>query len=391
MFSCRTRWDPTSNPLATAVQRRLSLGLPLFDLTESNPTRVGLGFPREALIAALAHPESSSYDPQPFGLPSARQAIARYYQARGIDAHAGQIVITSSTSEAYAYLFKLLADPGDEILVPQPSYPLFEYLAGLESIGTVPYPLRYDGEWHLGREGVRAAAGPRTRAIVAVSPNNPTGSYLKADELAFLTAFCRERGLALLCDEVFADYPLGDGASSTPSVLAQHNGALVFALSGASKVAALPQLKIGWLATGGPAELVAPALERLEIIADTYLSASTPAQLALPQVLEHRALAQEPIRRRLALNMMAARAHFGLASAWQPLRVEGGWSVVLRVPGRRSELEWALALVEEEGVLVHPGFFFDFASEAYVVLSLLVEPAVFREGLMRITRRFDAT
>ncbi|HEY3449300.1 MAG TPA: pyridoxal phosphate-dependent aminotransferase [Myxococcales bacterium] len=388
MFSTRTRWDATANPLAEAIARRRASGLALLDLTESNPTRAGLGFPREALLAALADDRAAVYEPHPLGLERARAAIAGYYASRGLEALPDRTVVTSSTSEAYAYLFKLLCDPGDEVLVPEPSYPLFGYLAGLESVVPRGYPLRYDGDWHVDREALRQAVGPRTRAVIAVSPNNPTGSYLKRDELAFLSNLCAERGLALLCDEVFADFPLEALPDRAGGVLEQH-AALAFALSGASKVAALPQLKIGWLVASGPEALVAQAMERLEIVADCYLSPSTPAQLALPAILARRDLAQEPLRQRLRENLSTLDALRTSSSAWQRLRVEGGWSAVLRIPAKRSEQDWVVRLVEEEGVVVHPGFFFDFPSPAFVAVSLIVPPAEFREGLGRIVRRFD--
>jgi len=274
------------------------------------------------------------------------------------------------------------------VLVPEPSYPLFEYLAGLESVTARGYPLRYDGEWHLDREALRQAVGPRTRAVIAVRPNNPTGSVVKRDELGFLSKLCAERGLALLCDEVFADYPLEAAGDAARSVLEQA-GALAFALSGVSKIAALPQLKVGWLVACGPPALVGQAMERLEIVADSYLSPGIPAQLALAPVLAQRHLAQEPLRQRLRENLAALDALHTSRSAWQRLKVEGGWSAVLRVPATRSEQEWAVRLVEEEGVLVHPGFFFDFPSPAYLAVSLIVPPAELREGLERVARRLD--
>jgi aspartate/methionine/tyrosine aminotransferase len=388
MFSARTHWNPAANQLSQAVARRRQAGAPLIDLTGSNPTQVGLGFPVERLVAALADPGAARYEPDPSGLAPARTAIAGWYRARCLEVPIDRVVVTASTSEAYAFLFKLLCDPGDEVLVPQPSYPLFEYLAVLESVKPVGYPLRYDGEWHVDRRGLEEALGARTRAIVAVSPNNPTGSYLKQGEVALLSAICRERSLALLGDEVFADYPLEPTADRAAGVLAQGE-ALSFSLSGISKIACAPQLKVGWLAAGGPCELVEPAMQRLEIVADTFLSPSTPSQLALPHLLAHRALAQEPMRRRLAGNLSALKARFAPGSRVSALRVEGGWSAVLRVPAGASEQETVVRLVEEDGVLVHPGFFFDFATPAYVAVSLIVEPQIFAEGIDRMARRFE--
>ncbi len=299
------------------------------------------------------------------------------------------MVVTASTSEAYAFLFKLLADPGDEVLVPSPSYPLFEFLAGLEGVKTVPYPLGYDGEWHLDQSGLQDAVRehPRLRAIVVVSPHNPVGAFLKRDELGFLADVAADRGLALVGDEVFSDYPL-QAVASAASVVEQDR-ALAFLLSGASKVLAAPGLKVGWMLAGGPAVAVEQALQRLEVVADTYLSVSTAAQWALPQLLSARERIQRPLGERLQQNLASLRALHHPGSAWEPLRSEGGWSVVLRVPNRRSEQEWVLALLED-GVLVQPGYFFDFPRPGYLVLSLLGPPGEFEEGLRRAARLLDA-
>lgn len=386
MFSLRTSWDISATPLAEAAARRAAACQPVLDLTESNPTRVGLGFSPAALREALADPRAARYEPDPLGLVAAREAIVRYYAERGHAVAPERIVVTASTSEAYAFLFKLLADPGDEVLVPEPSYPLFAYLAGLESVRTVGYPLRYDGEWHLDRHGLESALTARTRAIVTVSPNNPTGSFLKADELAFLAQVCGERGLALIADEVFSDYAL-DPSQERVETVCGTPGVLSFALSGISKIGALPQLKVGWMVASGPEALVEPAMRRLEVIADTYLSASTPSQLAFAELLARRAEAQQPLRERLRRNLETLRAACGPEASWQPLKVEGGWSAVIRVPRTRSEQEWALVLLEEDGVLVHPGFFFDFPGEAYLVLSLIVPPEEFAKGVAALARR----
>ncbi len=386
LFSERSRFETFPNPLARAVSRRRTSRRELIDLTESNPTRTGLLFPRQVLFEALADPAASLYDPEPFGLPLARSAIALYYADRGLAVPPDQIVVTASTSEAYGYAFKLLADPGDEVLVPAPSYPLFEFLATLDCARAVPYALAYDGEWHLDRRALEQAAGGRTKAVAVVSPNNPTGAFLKLDELEFLAGFCRERGLALLSDEVFSDYAFGPDPRRAPSALVQAE-ALTFALSGLSKVAALPQVKIGWLAASGPAPLVEQAMQRLEVIADTYLSPSTPAQRALPKLLAQRSLAQEPLRERLRKNLGTLRALRPADAPWQPLEVEGGWSAILQVPRALPEEQWATLLVEEDGVLVHPGYFFDFPREGYLAISLIVEPDLFREAILRLSAR----
>jgi alanine-synthesizing transaminase len=273
MFSARTAWDLTPNRLALLLEERRA-GREVLDLTETNPTRAGFVAPPD-LLALLADPAALRYDPQPAGLPAARAAVAADFARRGVAVAPEHVVLTASSSEAYALLFKLLADPGDQVLVPQPSYPLFDYLARLESVEAAPYALAYDGEWHLPLPAVEAALTERTRAVVVVSPNNPTGSFLKREEAAGLAALCARRGLALIADEVFADYPLREDPRRAPS-LAAEAAALSFALGGLSKSCALPQLKLGWIAVGGEAALREAALARLEVVADTYLSVGTP-------------------------------------------------------------------------------------------------------------------
>jgi alanine-synthesizing transaminase len=298
-------------------------------------------------------------------------------------------VLTASTSEAYAFAFKLLCDPGDEVLVPRPSYPLFEYLAGLESVTARPYPVRYDGTWHIDMAELREAMGPRTRAIVAVSPNNPTGSFVKAAEAEELRDAAAAAGAALVSDEVFADFPLREDAGRAVTLFAD-GPALTLCLGGLSKSCGLPQLKLAWMALAGPAALRDEARARLEVVADTYLSVSTPVQHAAPTLLARRAELQAPIQDRIHGNLAALRT----AVAGTPatlLDVEGGWSAVLHVPATVSEDEWVLTLVEEDGVLVHPGYYFDFGREAYLVLSLLPPPATFVEGVARVARRVVAT
>jgi len=389
MFSVRTGWNAAANPLSEAIARRRARGLELLDLTESNPTRVGLGFPEEALRELLSQPGNARYEPDPFGMPRAREAVAGYYGERGVGIDPAQVLLTASTSEGYAWLFKLLCDPGDEVLVPAPSYPLFEFLAGLEAVHVAGYPLRYDGEWHLDVAELATRVTPRTRALVVVSPNNPTGSYLKRSERAGLGALCREHDLALVSDEVFADYELVADDTRATSVLEEPQS-LVFALSGLSKVAALPQLKLGWLVVGGPAHLRDAALLRLEIIADSYLSVGTPPQRALAALLARRAPVQRAIRERVRANLEVLRGQQSPQAPWQVLRVEGGWSAVLRIPRSRSEQEWVVGLAEEQGVVVHPGFFFDFPGEGFLALSLIVEPRVFREGTRRLARALSS-
>lgn len=382
MLSARTRWDLRTNRLEAIREEKQKSGEVVLDLTESNPTRAGIQYP-EDLLAPLAHPAGLLYEPAPFGLPFARAAAAADFARRGFPLEPARIVLTASTSEAYSFLFKLLCDPGDEVLVPRPGYPLFDYLAGLESVRPVPYPLEHDGEWHLDIEAVREHATARTRAIVAVNPNNPTGAFLKRTELAALEALCAERGLALLSDEVFADYSFREDPRRAGSV-ARDGLALAFALGGLSKSCGLPQLKLAWIAVTGPEPQRRDALARLEVIADTFLSVGTPVQRALPALLERRAELQLPIARRVAANLQALRERLRPGSAAGLLEPEGGWYAVLRIPATLPEAERVERLLAARNVLVHPGYFFDFAREAYLVLSLLPRPEVFDLGVAQI-------
>ena len=382
MFSSRSSVDLTTNELARALESARVEGRPLLDLTESNPTRAGLPYAREAIVAALAAEAALVYEPASFGLAVAREAVARDLSDHGPAIDPARVVLTASTSEAYAFAFKLLCDPGDEVLVPVPSYPLFEHLARLEHVGAVPYRLAYDGAWHVDLDSARRAVTARTRAVVAVSPNNPTGSYLKLDELAALAAL----GLPIVSDEVFAPYPLRDDRTRARSALQAQGAPLVFALGGLSKLAALPQMKLAWMAVGGDDARVSAALERLEVIADAFLSVGAPVQHAAPALLASRHAAQDAIRARTRANLASVQSAVA-GSAVSVLDVEGGWYATLRLPRTRTELEWAVALLRDDGVHVHPGHFFDFEDEAYLVVSLLTPEATLREGVGRIVAR----
>ncbi|HEU0090729.1 MAG TPA: pyridoxal phosphate-dependent aminotransferase [Vicinamibacteria bacterium] len=384
MFSARTGWTRAPNRLSTVVEARRGSGAPLLDLTETNPTRAGLRAPAD-ILAALADPAALAYDPEPLGRRDAREAIAADGRRRGAEIDPDRLVLTASTSEAYAFAFKLLCDPGDTVLVPRPSYPLFEYLAGLESVQVRPYPLRYDGTWHIDLAELAEALTDRTRAIVAVTPNNPTGSFVKGAEADALRALAASHGAALLSDEVFADFPLREDPGRALTLFAD-GPALTLCLGGLSKSCGLPQLKLAWMALAGPAAAREEARARLEVVADTYLSVSTPVQQAAPAVLARAAELQAPIRDRIRANLGILRdAAQGTPATL--LDVEGGWSAVLHVPATRGEDEWVIALAEEDGVLVHPGYFFDFPREAYLVLSLLPPPPAFAEGVARILER----
>jgi alanine-synthesizing transaminase len=378
VFSERTSYPRAKNRLTLALERRRAEGAPVFDLTESNPTRAGFVYPQTEILAALSDPRLLLYEPRPFGLEAARHAIAGYYAHRGSRVDPSQIVITASTSEAYSFLFKLLADPGGEVLVPQPSYPLFDFLARLDGVTTSFYSLVYDGAWRMDFERLEAALTPRTRAVIVVSPNNPTGSRLKRDEWDRLACVCLGHNLAVIWDEVFHDYPL-DPTAEAFDPLGQDQ-VPVFVLNGLSKTVALPQLKLGWIVVAGSQALRREALERLEIVADTYLSVATGTQHAVSRLLDLRSGIQSQITRRLRSNLDALSRTLADSPA-RALPVEAGWYAVVRLPQTRSEEEWVVDLLEEHGALLHPGYFYDFESGPFVVVSLLPPTEVFSEGI----------
>jgi aspartate/methionine/tyrosine aminotransferase len=380
-FSTRTAVPRETNALAGALAARRDAGLPVLDLTESNPTTAGLPYDEARILAALSRPEALTYSPSAFGLREAREAVATTYRHAGVPLDPARVVLTASTSEAYALLFKLLSDDGDDVLVPQPSYPLFDLLARFEGVRIAPYPLAYDGEWHVDRAALERAVTPRTRAILVVNPNNPTGSYVKRDELAALAAL----GLPIVSDEVFAPFPLRDDPRRVVSALESPTAELVFALSGLSKLAGLPQMKLGWIAVGGSDRAaVTEALARLELLADASLSVGTPVQVALPDLLAGSAVTRDAIRARLRTNLDVLRGAVASTSVTL-LDVEGGWYATLRLPRVAGEEAWALSFLED-GVYVHPGHFFDFPAEAFVVVSLLTPEGRFAEGVARVVR-----
>lgn len=383
-FSSRLPASLASNRLAEAVRRRKASGGELIDLTIANPTRAGFAYP-DGLLAGLSNARNLIYEPEPAGFAPAREAVAAGLARRGTPVDPAHIILTASTSEAYGYLFKLLCDPGDEVLVPQPSYPLFEWLTRLESVAARPYRLEYHARWSLDGHGVSEVITPRTRAILAVTPNNPTGSYFTRDDFARLAAASPD--LPVIGDEVFWDFPLPDAPADRLSVL-ESGRPLVFALGGLSKSAALPQLKLGWIAVGGTPSNVRAACEKLELIADTYLSVSTPVQTSLAALVEGGARVREQVLARARRNLDALAATVERHPALNLLRTEGGWSAVVRVPAVMPEEDLAVSLVDDDGVLVHPGYFFDFAREAFLVVSLIAEPGAFDAGLARVARRF---
>lgn len=384
MISSRLPGNRQPNAVARAVAEKRRSGTAIVDLTESNPTAAGFDYPKD-LLAPLADARALDYDPQPLGLWPARAAAAGDFRRRGIAISADRVAITSSTSEAYALLFKLLCDAGDNVLVPHPSYPLFEHLTAMESIAALPYALEYHGAWRVDVDSIRRAATERTRAVLIVSPNNPTGSFLHRDDLAAINDIAAARGWAIIGDEVFADYPLDVLPDAAP-VLAG-GGAVTFSLGGLSKSAGLPQLKLGWIGFGGPSAQVDAMLAAYEIVADTYLSTATPVQAAAAELLDRGAAIRAQILSRARANLDALKKTAAAYPAADVLRVEGGWSAVIKVPQLRSEEALVLELLEQDNVLIHPGYFFDFPSEAYVVVSLLVEPARFAGAIARVLRR----
>jgi len=383
MFSKRTDWKLTPNRFTQAQAELRATGIEVLDLSLSNPTRTGLHYEEEAILQALAPREAMDYDPQPKGLLSARQAVARYYR----DAHERfevdpeSVILTTSTSEGYSYVFRLLCNTDDEILVPKPSYPLFEFIADLHDVKLAPYPLLYDQGWQIDFPSLYKAVNHRTRAVVVVHPNNPTGSYASPSEVEDLNRFCAEYGLALIVDEVFLDYA-HDGAARAS--LVANSAALTFTLSGLSKIACLPQMKVAWIVTSGPVEKQQEALARLEVIADTYLSMNAPLQLAMPVLLEQRQSIQPLLLDRVRANLEELDRQLERQKACERLRVEGGWYVALRVPALQSDEDLAIDLLRKVAVLVHPGHFYDFPSDGYLVLSLITPAKDFREGVSRI-------
>ncbi len=394
MFSNRSSWDLTPNKLTELLAQKRRVGEPVFDLTNANPMRADLAYP-PALQDILARPTSLDYQPDALGLPAARQAIQDYYTERGIATSMDRILLTASTSEAYSFLFKLLADPGDHILVPQPSYPLFEFLAELEHLETRSYPLRYDQGWYIDLDRLAAAITPRTRAIILVHPNNPTGSFIKKSERQVLEALAEECNIALIVDEVFADYAWCDDPErvvsfagteiNMPTNLRREAPVLTFTLSGLSKVMGLPQMKLGWMVMQGPEARRREAWQRLEIIADTYLSVSSYVQQILPQLLPLQEVMQQLIRSRVIENLHLVQKKVNVNTAATLLVCTGGWYATLAMP-MADEERWALTVLRQSGVYIHPGYFFDFKQEGFFVLSLLTPQQTLCCGLDKLLK-----
>lgn len=389
-FSQRSGLDRRPNALTTALARHRAAGATPLDLTVTNPTAVGLPYATEAICRALADPAALRYQPAAFGMEAAREAVAASLRASGVEVTAERVVLTASTSEAYGLIFKLLCDPGDRVLVPAPSYPLLDHLAAFEALQTAVWPLRWDDGWWMDHAGLAAQVDARTRAVVLVSPNNPTGSFTRRDDLRWLAGL----GLPIISDEVFAAYRLlpddpRDRGGAARSVLELQTG-LNFALGGLSKLVGLPQVKLGWMALGGGESQVREALGRLELMADAALSLGTPVQVALPSLLEAGAQTRAAICARIADNLDALHRLLGPDSAASALQIEGGWSAPVRLPATLTCEQWALKLLAEQGVLVHPGAFYGFDPMQVIVLSLLVPLDTFAAGVARIARAVAA-
>jgi alanine-synthesizing transaminase len=382
MFSRRTDWNLTPNRLTLAHRAALASGKKIIDLTISNPTRAEIQYNETAILDALRNPRSLDYDPQPKGLRSARNSVAAYYDPI-IDPES--LILTTSTSEGYSFVFRLLCNPGDEILVPKPSYPLFDFLAELQDVNLVPYSLIYDHGWQIDFHSLENAITQKSRGIVLVHPNNPTGSYVGAQERQDLNDVCEKHKLTLIVDEVFLDYTHD---KPQPTFTANRD-ALTFTLSGISKISALPQMKLAWIAVSGPPAEVDSAMQRLEVIADTYLSLNAPVQLAAPVLLDQRNAIQPQLMQRLTSNLAELDHQLTLQKSCSRLKVQGGWYAVLRIPATRSDEDFAIELLQRSGVLVHPGHFYDFPNDGYLVLSLIATEEEFRSGVSAMLQLAD--
>jgi alanine-synthesizing transaminase len=386
LFAHRTSWNLEENRLSRALAEFRTAGKPILDLARSNPTKCGFSYDQQGIQRAFEHEELLLYQPDPRGMRRAREAVVAYYlqlQARVCE---DDLVLTSGTSEAYSFVFGLLCNPGDEVLIPSPSYPLFDFLADLCDVKLVRYPLFYDHGWQIDFSELSAAASERTSAIIIVHPNNPTGHYTSAVEQRQLSHFCADRGIALIADEVFLDFSLN--GSREKSVASGNNDALTFTLSGISKICGMPQMKLAWIAVSGPAEQKRVALARLEVIADAYLSVGTPVQLAAPTLLAMRMSFHSQAMTRIRANLRELDEQLSRQSACNRLSYEGGWSAVLRVPATQSDEDLAIALLTKRGVHLHPGHFYDFAQGGHLVVSLIVQEQEFAEGVRRTLAYF---
>ncbi|HWZ96406.1 MAG TPA: pyridoxal phosphate-dependent aminotransferase [Candidatus Dormibacteraeota bacterium] len=386
MFASRTNWNFAENRLTQALAEHRRNGHALIDLTLSNPTEAGFTYDQPTILSALQNRASLQYEPAPQGLRSAREAVAQYYAEKKSPVSTEDIFLTTSTSEAYSYIFRMLCNPGDEVLIPTPGYPLFDFLADLNDVRLVRYPLVYDHGWQIDFPSLERAITPLTRAVVIVNPNNPTGHYAKPQEQSQLASICEKNNLAIIADEVFLDFSV-DGTVGT--TFAAQNTALTFSLSGLSKICGLPQMKSAWIAISGPEESKQEARKRLEIIADSYLSMNAPVQHALPRLLATRKQFQAQLLDRVRTNLVALDDRLSAQAVCSRLVCEAGWNVILRVPATRSDEDLALELLQKQGVFVHPGHFYDFPQDGYLVLGLIAPKMDFAEGTRRLLEFFS--
>jgi alanine-synthesizing transaminase len=386
MFADRTNWKFDANRLSEALAKRRRSGQPILDLTASNPTTSGFQYHAGAMLRALSNPKAMVYDPEPRGLVPARRAVADYYASHNVRVSVDDIFLTTSTSEAYSFVFRALCNPGDEILIPEPSYPLFAFLAGIQDVKLLSYPLIYDHAWQMDLHSLERAITGRSRAAIVVHPNNPTGHFVKPDEIAKLNQICADCQLAIIADEVFLDFPL---TQPKPATFAANAAALTFTMSGISKICGLPQMKVAWLVVSGPEELKARAIERLEVIADTYLSMNAPMQYALSTFLDQRHQFQSQVMTRVRKNLSELDRLLGSQKACTRLEVEAGWYAVVRTPATQSDEDFALFLLETEGVYSHPGHFYDFSADGFLVLSLITPEEDFAKGIESLLSTFD--
>jgi alanine-synthesizing transaminase len=385
MFAGRTNWNLHSNRLSEALAKHRAAGKPLLDLSASNPTECGFEYDRQAILKALSNPESLSYDPDAKGLLSARRAVAEYYSTLEIIVPVEDIILTTSTSEAYSFAFRVLCNPDDELLIPEPSYPLFSFLADIHDVKLVGYPLLYDHGWQIDFHALQQSITARTRGVIVVNPNNPTGHFCKPGEMQKLNEICSPRQLAIIADEVFLDFHL---AATRPRSFAANTGCLTFTMSGLSKISGLPQMKAAWLIATGPEESKSEALARLEVIADTFLSMNAPVQRAMPVFLELRHGFQRQVLARVRKNLAELDKQLSAQSSCARLDMEGGWYAVVRVPATRSDEDVAIELLNAQGVYVHPGHFYDFPADGYLIVSLITPERDFNEGIKRLLSMF---
>ena len=381
MFAKRTNWNLDTNRLSAALEAHRAAGKPLIDLTISNPTDCGFQYDSEAILDALRNPAVLKYEPNPRGLEAARTAVAQYYTERGAAISLQDIFLTTSTSEAYSYAFRTLCNPEDELLIPAPSYPLFEFLADVQDVRLVRYALVYDHGWQIDFHALEQAITPRTRGVIVVHPNNPTGHFCKPEEMRKLNEICGARDLAIIADEVFIDFALNE---KRPATFAANSGALTFTMSGLSKICGLPQMKAAWLVVSGLEACKTDAVARIEVIADTYLSMNAPIQLALPSLLGQRHAFQRQLITRVRKNLEELDKQLAGQKLCSRLEAEGGWNAVIRMPATQSDEDFALQLLTTDGVYVHPGHFYDFRSEGHVILSLITPEVIFSLGLKQL-------